>query len=81
MDVKYIKLDGKVVEIRPVIHAHWIWEDKWTENSDFCTCSNCNEHVIQYVTASQMDKQLWEGKAYWSYCPHCGAKMEDQCNY
>lgn len=64
-------------DVQPVVHAHWIWEDVWTENSDFCTCSNCGENVIQYVTASQMDKQLWEGKAYWSYCPHCGAKMDD----
>lgn len=58
-----------VGDVAPVIHAYWI------EDGDDYICSNCNEIVFPCISGLQMDKSLKEGKTYWNYCPHCGAKM------
>lgn len=60
-------------DVKPVVHAHWAWIDDYLSE-----CSNCNERVAQLVTGRQMDDQLYGGKEYWGYCPHCGAKMDEE---
>lgn len=62
------------VDVAPVVHARWI------EDGDDYICSNCNEIVFPCVSGWQMDKTLKEGKTYWNYCPHCGAKMDEEGN-
>lgn len=54
-----------VIEAAPIVHAKWIVEfgDKgWKKHS----CSNC-----EYFRRTDIHVSL-----NWSYCPHCGAKMD-----
>lgn len=48
--------------LKPVTHAHWI------DNGEFCcyNCSNCRD-AISY--SDFID---------YAYCPHCGAKMDEE---
>lgn len=58
-----------------VEHAHWVTDRHAT--LDFC--SNCWEATRRYLTAAQTDKSnYYKGATYWSYCPHCGARMDEE---
>lgn len=61
-------------DVAPVIHAHW----ETDEHAALDFCSSCGEAVERYVTAEQMDKSNYKGATYWNYCPHCGAKMDEE---
>lgn len=56
-------------DVAPMVHAHWDcpdseWDDNWR-------CSGCGVRLCTpgYV-ALVADK--------WKYCPHCGAKMDEE---
>ena len=51
-------------DVKPVVHAHWIRHDG---NEKYDECSNCH---CAYNSCG------WE--AYGYYCPHCGAKMDEE---
>lgn len=57
-----LKLSEKLENVEPVVHAQWI------ENDEFpCyNCSNCHDAI------SYSDFNDYE------YCPHCGAKMDEE---
>lgn len=51
------------IEAEPKQHAHWV-------NDTFC--SNCNQFPI-YQGRPISNQELTK---YFSYCPHCGRKMD-----
>lgn len=53
------------LDVKPVVHAHWI-------KGFFADikCSNCN---FPLACAQTMIPKL-------NYCPHCGAKMDEEIN-
>lgn len=56
-------------DIKPVVHAHWVaCEDEY---EDEYKCSACGG--TQFFAMTPQD----EG---WEYCPHCGAKMDEEEN-
>ena len=62
----YFKDRSRFVELS---HAEWV-EDEDMYGDPIYRCSNCNEHFV-----------LEEGNPTdncYSYCPNCGAKMDEQ---
>ena len=55
-------LDNDVV---PVVHGHW----KSVDSDVVFECSNC---ACEVSTSWDYDQD-----EMWSYCPHCGAKMDE----
>ena len=57
--------------VNPVVHAHWIPDEIETgEDSNTYKCSACGEiQVLIYGTPKENG---------WNYCPHCGAKMDEE---
>lgn len=49
-------------DVQPVKHGRWIWDDEGYH------CSECFFHAY--------DNSLEIMQGIWSYCPHCGAKMD-----
>ena len=49
-------------DVKPVVHAHWIKSNYDNVDGTIYECSNCNTVMFNA----------------WNYCPHCGAKMEEQ---
>lgn len=61
-EVKLSKLP--TIEAEPVRHGHWV-------NDTFC--SECNRFPVDVSFNVNIQKLA----KYFSYCPHCGVKMED----
>lgn len=58
---------AETIEQSPIVHAHWVaCEDEY---EDEYKCSACGG--IQFFAMTPQD----EG---WEYCPHCGAKMDEE---
>ena len=54
-------------DVKPVVHAHWVpCEDNY---EDEYKCSACGGTQFFAMTPQN------EG---WEYCPHCGAKMDEE---
>ena len=71
-DVDLTEADNaKTIDSVPVAHAHWIPDESETgEGSNTYKCSACGEiQVLIYGTPKENG---------WKYCPHCGAKMDEQ---
>ena len=49
-------------DVRPVVHAHWIKSNYDNIDGTIYKCSNCNTEMF----------------SAWNYCPHCGAKMDEE---
>lgn len=63
------------VEAEPVRHGHWFFVEY-----DFYSCSVCGE---SYYNGCQSAKEARErlgkeGHDLYKYCPHCGAKMDEE---
>lgn len=54
----------KVSDVEPVRHGRWVKSDKY---KGFLCCSACSDC---YVLPG------WLNNDKWSFCPHCGAKMD-----
>lgn len=55
------------LKMKPVVHAHWVpCEDEY---EDEYKCSACGGTQFFAMTPQN------EG---WEYCPHCGAKMDEE---
>ena len=64
----------QIEDVAPIIHAHWrpSKEPKHEkEFSRFFVCTNCS-HDIQLRNAGIVEDIGFE------YCPHCGAKMDEE---
>lgn len=53
-------------DVRPVVRAAWVEEAKNSVWHEYC--SNCHEHI---------PKGKWGEPWHSSYCPNCGAMMEE----
>ena len=51
-------------DVKPVAHAHWIKSNYDNVDGTIYECYNCNTVMFNA----------------WNYCPHCGAKMDEQEN-
>lgn len=62
-------------DVAPVIHAHWIRKRMLSHDGELY-CSNCEwtPEVIAVGGTTVHDLQLAD--VY--YCPHCGAKMDEE---
>lgn len=69
--VKAIRLNGEDVEIKAVIHAHWISLKDDSGYYRHCVCSNCAEDFGNDVSWLSIEMELP------LYCPKCGAKMDE----
>ena len=62
-------IDGELsADVMPVIHAHWIEKE---DDPALCRCSHCRPAIrgkYNYFFSCTM----------WEYCPHCGAKMDEE---
>ena len=57
--------------VNPVVHAHWIPDEIETgEDSNTYKCSACGQ--IQILIDGTPKENGW------NYCPHCGAKMDEE---
>lgn len=62
-------------DVQEVKHAHWIIIEY-----EYLNCSNC---ASSYFTGAESREQArkWLEKGYaYSYCPYCGAKMDEEEN-
>ena len=60
--------DTPTVDAVPVVHGHW----KSVDSDVVFECSNC---ACEVSTSWDYDQD-----EMWSYCPHCGAKMDEVMN-
>lgn len=63
--------------VAPVIHGWW-----FNCYDDFSTaeCSECGEE-FEVSFDGETNGALWNGfKREYKYCPHCGAKMDEEKN-
>jgi len=62
-----------IIDIQPTVDAEPVRHGHWDDMGDFESCSVCHgTHLKVYQTCY--------GKMNWvnmSYCPHCGAKMDE----
>ena len=59
------------VDVKPIVHAHWIEGQTDNPNIHNILCSRCFEG---YPSKGHANSQYTKKKFKW--CPHCGAKME-----
>ena len=65
----HLVYNAPTVDAKPVIHARWIErDDGW--GGVYYDCSVCNESWTT-IEGTPFDNGM-------KYCPHCGAKMEQQ---
>lgn len=68
--IKYIDSAEKY-DVSTIYHAHWIpCENETGEGSNTYKCSDCGE--IQ-ILIDGIPKEHG-----WNYCPHCGARMDEE---
>ena len=58
--------NAPTLDVKPVIHAHWIEHKSGNRNAHY-TCSHCGKEV-SYSYAQKR----------WKYCIECGAKMDEE---
>lgn len=63
---KYDLMDAPTIEAEPIRYGGWIWEESPTAYK----CSRCNYRVYGCTL------EIMEGD--FKYCPHCGAKMDEE---
>jgi hypothetical protein len=62
--------DIKTADVQPIRHGRWIY--KGTVNGwDEMACSCCDG-----AFSTQDREQILD----WEFCPHCGARMDGDCN-
>lgn len=61
-------------DVTPVVHAHWIVDDKEMSRIWNCHCSYCGKDPQYFIGGSE----LWWIEILPKYCPHCGAKMDEE---
>lgn len=55
------KNPGELIEMKPVVHARWIWtENGEADHEQYWVCSHCGEHTFIKTR----------------YCSDCGADMD-----
>lgn len=54
-------------DVAPVVHAHWE-TDRDDAYSTYAICSHCKDHVFNNDVV----------RVFGSYCPFCGAKMDEE---
>ena len=69
-------LPSAVIEAETVRHGHWVLGKELSReyigdvcisiHYDKCWCSECDYPVKEYP--------------FWTYCPNCGAKMDEVCD-
>ena len=62
--------DATVVQLKPVVHAHWFLLDDCANEGVYC--SACTKKVYKTDYANQKLKS--------KYCPNCGARMDEKEN-
>ena len=60
-----ISIEEKIVS--PIVHAHWIG----VIHEKLSGCSNCSSYV---------EEEIDRVRAYFHFCPTCGAKMDEETN-
>lgn len=60
-------------DVTPVVHAHWIPEypNKRTGKAYWHKCSECGRSVFD-------NRQVSIDEMGYAFCPHCGAKMDEE---
>lgn len=60
-------------DVKPVVHAHWIPEcpNKRNKKAYRHTCSECGRTVYNA-------RQVSIDEMGYAFCPHCGAKMDEE---
>lgn len=61
------------LDVKPVVHAHWIPEypNKRTGKAYWHKCSECGRSVFD-------NRQVSIDEMGYAFCPHCGAKMDEE---
>ena len=59
--------DIHAAKVAPVRHGHWIEQENWAPDDYYYTCSACGE-----------DYNTIDGTPDYNFCPHCGAKMDEE---
>lgn len=62
--------DAPTVDAVEVIHAHWIGERGYLVHE----CSNCHKEFQEAEDDYGCDFEVLD----FDYCPHCGAKMDEE---
>lgn len=62
-----IQKELQVGEFKPVIHAHWVF--KYGQYY----CSKCGNHSVDRAE----DSWRWDGESHITFCPFCGATMDE----
>ena len=63
-DYIYMIEDMPAADVVPVVHGHWIEQDKYTFGVMY-DCSICGSRIL-------------DNGHSWNYCPNCGAKMDEK---
>lgn len=58
-------------DVTEVKHGYW-----FILEYDYLNCSECGESYLTSAESTAQAKQLLAEGRYYSYCPHCGAKMD-----
>lgn len=69
--------DCKVADVEPVRHGHWIRPDVPNTRSYKWQCSECGQIAYWLHYGNRGNKNII---CKYSYCPHCGAKMDGDTN-
>ena len=68
LDIKAIVEDRPTIDAVPVRHGKWLDDgqyDNFFPHHEW-RCSECGEHVLEI------------GVPWFNYCPHCGARMDEE---
>ena len=65
--------NAPTLDVKPVVHAHWIPEcpNKRNKKAYRHTCSECGRTVYDA-------RQVSIDEMGYAFCPHCGAKMDEE---
>ena len=63
------------IDVAPVVHAHWEYDPNGMDwNMGAWRCSKCKERNNNLGGDEKINPLLFAGS---SYCPSCGAKMDE----
>lgn len=65
-------VETPTADVKPMVHAHWIEGQTDNPNIHNILCSHCFEG---YPSKGHANSQYTKKRFQW--CPHCGAKMEE----
>lgn len=65
--------NAKTIDAVPVVHAHWVPQhpNNRTGKAYTFVCSNCKKFAIR-------SRQASIDELGYVFCPHCGAKMDEE---